>query len=397
MSVAPSFAVLLLGRFLAGAAAGLALVTAPIYASEIASPEVRGALASLTEIFMGIGILFGYISNNVLAPLPRSYNWRVMLGLSALPALIIFVLLIFIPETPRWLVMRGRQGEARKVLLMTSNGDVEVAEQRLAEIECAAKVEESSVRWGELLSRPSPCVLRMLFAAIGVNFFQQASGIQAVTLYAPKIFVRAGMKKKSQALAATSGIGVTKVVFIFVAILLADKCGRRPLLLTSIIGMGGSLLVLSGSLWTMNTHPGPVVKWVAIVSAWVDEAFYGVGIGPIAWVYASEIFPLRLRGPGMSVAVMVNRMVGTLVSMTFLSLNKAITIQGSFLMYALICALGGVFCWFALPETKGRTLEEVQVLFGGDPLPKNVEISAKVGEVSGTDLEMQRSMENIEL
>ncbi|ERN17556.1 hypothetical protein AMTR_s00059p00125680 [Amborella trichopoda] len=198
MSVAPSFAVLLLGRFLAGAAAGLALVTAPIYASEIASPEVRGALASLTEIFMGIGILFGYISNNVLAPLPRSYNWRVMLGLSALPALIIFVLLIFIPETPRWLVMRGRQGEARKVLLMTSNGDVEVAEQRLAEIECAAKVEESSVRWGELLSRPSPCVLRMLFAAIGVNFFQQASGIQAVTLYAPKIFVRAGMKKKSQ-------------------------------------------------------------------------------------------------------------------------------------------------------------------------------------------------------
>ncbi|ERN17554.1 probable polyol transporter 6 [Amborella trichopoda] len=386
MGISHSFPVLFVGRLFAGVAAGHALVAAPIYASEIAPPEVRGFLASLTEIFMGCGILLGYISNIAFASLPGRYNWRVMLGLAAVPAVVIWVAYLWIPETPRWLVMKGRIESARLVLQRTFN-DSKRADSRLEEIQCAADVPHpNGPVWGELLLRPSACVRRILLAAVGVNFFQQACGIQTVTLYAPKIFKRAGLKKKSQALAANSGVGVTKVVFIFVSMLLADRWGRRPLLLLSIFGMSCTLLVLSGSLFAMDRSPSPAYKWIAIVMAWIDEAFYGIGVGPLAWAYASEIFPLRLRGPGMSMAVMVNRIVGSVVSMTFLSLTNAITIQGCYLMFSCISFIGGVFFWFALPETKGKTLEEVEALFEGK----------KPSEINGEKLEKGGGIEGFE-
>ncbi|KAF5189808.1 Polyol transporter [Thalictrum thalictroides] len=384
MGYGPSYAVLLTGRCIAGIGVGFALMIAPVYTSEIAAPTYRGFLSSLPELCISLGILSGYISNYFFGKLSLRLGWRLMLGVAAIPSLGLAIGILQMPESPRWLVLQGRLKDAKEILLKISNSKEE-AETRLADIKLAAGIDAACTDdivklpkkthgegvWKELLLRPSPTVRRILLAGIGIHFFQHAVGIEAVILYGPRIFKKAGVHSKDKLLLATVGVGITKTTFILVSQSLVDKVGRRRLLL---ISTGGCIVALGalGFALTIAEHSKEIVLWalcLSIVAVYIFMAFFSIGLAPVTWVYSSEIFPLKLRAQGMSLGVAVNRLMNATISMTFIEIYKAITIGGTFFMFSGIAVLAWIFFYIFLPETKGRSLEEIEMLF--DPRCKS--------------------------
>lgn len=376
MGLAPSFPFLMAGRVVAGIGVGYSLMIAPVYVAELSPALNRGFLTSLPEVFINVGILLGYISNYTLSGLPQNVNWRLMLGLAALPALIVAAGVSAMPESPRWLVMRGRLNEAKQVLVRTSETKDE-AELRLAAIEkdssallfhrgiSSSSEWQGQGVWKELLFSPSRPLRRILIAAIGVNFFMQASGNDAVVYYSPEVFRNAGIDDNKQLVGVTVIMGIVKTFFVLVSALFLDSVGRRPLLLLGSAGMAISLACLGlGSKFLENSTGKPV--WaisLCVVAVCSAVSFFSIGLGPITWVYSSEIFPSRFRAQGSSLAISVNRLVSGLVSMTFLSISREITFGGTFFGLAGIMVVATVFFYYFLPETKGKSLEEIGTLF----------------------------------
>ncbi|XP_020149514.2 probable polyol transporter 4 isoform X1 [Aegilops tauschii subsp. strangulata] len=365
MALAPSFAALMAGRLLAGVGIGFGLMVAPVYISEISPAALRGSLASLPEIFISFGILLGYVSNLAFAGLPDHVNWRVMLAAGILPSISVAYVLTVIPESPRWLVIQGRTGEARAVLLTVTDTEGE-AQERLAEIEESARVTSAGKAvWREIM-RPSPVIRRMLIAGLGVQFFQQATGIDALVYYSPTIFRDAGIATEGHLLAATVAVGLSKTIFIVIAILLVDHVGRKPLLLISTVGITACLAVLAAtlSLLARGALPGGAAVALAIVTVCGFVAFFSVGIGPINMVLSSEIYPLRLRAQAVGLGLAVNRLTSGAVAMSFLSICNAASVAGAFTAFAAVSALSVAFVHWFVPETSGKTLEEIELLFG---------------------------------
>ncbi|KAG5246927.1 polyol transporter [Salix suchowensis] len=384
MTLAPSFTVLMSGRILAGVGIGFGVMIAPVYIAEISPSAVRGSLTSFPEIFINLGILLGYISNYAFSGLPVHINWRVMLGIGIFPSIFMGVALFVIPESPRWLVGQNRIEEARTVLLKTNDSEKE-AEERLAEIQLAADLansekHEAKAVWQELL-KPSPAVQKMLIAGCGIQCFQQITGIDATVYYSPTIFKDAGIKSESHLLAATVAVGFTKTIFILIAIFLIDNVGRKPLLYISTIGMTVSLLSLSLTLSFMSDEKFGIE--LALLSVCANVAFFSVGIGPVCWVLSSEIFPQRLRAQASALGAVGSRVSSGAVSMSFLSVSAAITVGGTFFVFSVISALSVAFVHTCVPETKGKSLEQIEMMFqnGGE---------LQSGEVELGDVEVQR-------
>lgn len=391
MGYGPNYAVLMAGRCISGVGVGFALMIAPVYSAEISSPTSRGTLASLPELCISLGILLGYVSNFVFGKLTLKLGWRMMLGIAALPSIALAFGILKMPESPRWLVMQGRLRDAKTILLKVSNSKEE-AELRFRDIRLAAgmiDVDEGGLEndvvvvpssgrgegvWRELFLRPTPAVRWILMAAVGIHFFEHATGIEAVVLYSPRVFKEAGVTSKDKLLLATVGVGLTKTTLILTATLLLDKVGRRRLLLTSVGGMIVALAMLGFSLTMVAHHSSEKLMWglgLSIASVYVYVAFFSIGLGPITWVYSSEIFPLKLRAQGVSVSVAVNRVMNAAVSMSFISIYKAITIGGAFFMFAGISILAWLFFFFFLPETRGIPLEDMEMLFTKKTRPRN--------------------------
>ncbi|GLT58157.1 hypothetical protein SLA2020_310760 [Shorea laevis] len=379
MGFATNYAFLMVGRFVAGIGVGYALMIAPVYTAEIAPAYTRGFLTSFPEVFINAGVLLGYVSNYAFSKLPTHLAWRMMLGVSGIPSVALAIGVLAMPESPRWLVMQGRLGEAKRVLNKTSDSKEE-AQIRLSDIKEAAGIpleyDDDIVQvtkrshgegvWKELFIYPTPPVRHVLIAAIGIHFFQQASGIDSVVLYSPRIFEKAGIRSNGHKLLATIAVGFFKTTFILIATFLLDRVGRRPLLLSSVAGMIISLVTLGVGL-TVIEHSKKKLTWVLVLCILMvlsNVATFSMGMGPIAWVYSSEIFPLRLRAQGASIGVALNRVTSGVIAMTFISLYKAITIGGAFLLYAGIATVSWIFFYMILPETQGKTLEEMGGLFG---------------------------------
>ncbi|GJN40648.1 hypothetical protein PR202_gb29896 [Eleusine coracana subsp. coracana] len=222
--------------------------------------------------------------------------------------------------------------------------------------------------WKELFVHPTPAVRRIVVAGLGIHFFNHLTGIEAVLLYSPRIFKAAGIATRNEVLGATVGVGVTKTAFILVAILLIDRIGRRRLYLSSLAGMIASLACLGLGL-TVVEHSAPAhhaPRWavaLAIATVFTFIASFSVGVGPVTWAYGSEVYPLRLRAQGTSVGVAINRLINATVSMTFVSLYKAMTIGGAFFMFAGLATVAAVFFYLFCPETQGRPLEEIEDSF----------------------------------
>ncbi|KAE9599289.1 putative major facilitator, sugar transporter, major facilitator superfamily [Lupinus albus] len=377
MALAPSFKVLMIGRLLAGVGIGFGVMIAPVYIAEISPAIARGSLTSVPEIFINFGILLGYISNYAFSKLPAHINWRIMLGVGLIPSVVIAVALFAIPESPRWLVVQNRIEEARLVLIKITNSEKE-AEEKLQEIQIAAgsanadKYETKAV-WLEIL-RPSPAVRRMLITGCGIQCFQQITGIDTTVYYSPQIFKNAGITGNSQLLAATVAVGFTKTLFILIAILFIDKLGRKPLLYASTIGMTVCLFSLSLSLAFLSHAKAGII--LAIIAVCGNVASFSVGLGPICWVLSSEIFPLRLRAQASALGAVGSRVSSGVISMSFLSVTRAITTSGTFFIFGLISCSAIAFVHYCVPETKGKSLEDIEVLFQNE------------GELQGNEVEM---------
>ncbi|GMJ05576.1 POLYOL TRANSPORTER 5, ARABIDOPSIS THALIANA POLYOL/MONOSACCHARIDE TRANSPORTER 5 [Hibiscus trionum] len=379
MGFSVNYAFLMVGRFVAGIGVGFAIMSAVLYNAEISPASSRGFLTSFPEVCINVGILLGYVSNYAFSKLPLSTGWRMMLGIGAIPSVFLVFAVLAMPESPRWLVMQGRLGEAKIVLEKTLDTKEE-AQLRLNDIKEAAGIPQDCTGdvvvvpeqghgkgvWRDLFLHPTAAVKHVLICAVGIHFFQQASGVDAVVVYSPRIFEKAGITSTNDKLLATVAVGFCKTIFILVATFLLDKVGRRALLLFSVGGMVASLAALGFSLTIIN-HSEAKLTWaiaLCITTVLAYVAFFAIGMGPITGVYMSEIFPLRLRAVGVSMGVAVNRVISGVISMTFISLYGAITIGGAFFLFAGIAAVGWVFFYVCLPETRGKTLEETEKLFG---------------------------------
>ncbi|XP_071675512.1 polyol transporter 5 [Lolium perenne] len=387
MGLAPNYAFLMAGRFVAGIGVGYALMIAPVYTAEVAPTSSRGFLTTFPEVFNNFGILLGYVSNFAFARLPVHQSWRAMFLVGAVPPVFLGFAVLAMPESPRWLVMRGRIEDARRVLRRTSDSHEE-AEERLLDIKRVVGIPADAtdaddvvaiVRaneaargqgvWRELLINPSRPVRRMLVAGLGLMFIQQATGVDCVVMYSPRVFEAAGIKSKTNSLGASMAVGACKTFFIPIATLLLDRIGRRPLLLASGGGMAIFLFTLATSLLMLDRRPESEAKALGAVSIAAMLSFvasFASGLGPVAWVYCSEIYPLRLRAQAAAIGTGLNRLMGGATTMSFLSLTHTITIAGAFYLYACIAAAGWVFMYFFLPETMGRSLEDTGKLFGKD-------------------------------
>ncbi|CAH1443488.1 unnamed protein product [Lactuca virosa] len=249
------------------------------------------------------------------------------------------------------------------------------AEERLSEIlaSAGARTGDTAV-WRELLS-PTPSVRRMLFTGIGIQCFQQITGIDATMYYSPEILQTAGLQDKSRLLAATVAVGISKTAFIMVAILVIDKVGRKPLLYVSTIGRTCCLCGLSIVLsFFSGTYMGVELVILLVCG---NVAFFWVGIGPICGVLTSEIFPLRLRAQAFSLGAVGNRVCSGIVAMSFLCVSHAISMSGTFFIFTMVSGLSVIFVYKFVPETKGKSLEQIESLFGNehDSLENEVELS----------------------
>ncbi len=350
-ALAPSVAVLVLFRFVLGLAVGAAALTVPLYLSEVAPTGIRGAVSSLNQLMITAGILVAYVVNALLAP---AEAWRWMLGLAILPSLVLLVGMYFMPETPRWLVSRGRDDDARDVL--RQNRDEEAVEKEVRDIKEVEREEEGGLR--ELTAswvRPA------LIVAIGLAVFQQIIGINTIIYYSPTTLTQVGYTDQ-QAIYGQAVIGVINVLMTLVAIRLIDRAGRKPLLLGGLVGMVLSLAVLGLSSLLLS-QPSNSTDTLAIITFLCLAGFiisFAATWGPTVWVMLPEVLPLRIRGTAMGLAIFLHWSANFIVSQTFPSILAAIGPGLTFLGYALIGVLAFVFISTMITETKGRSLEEIE-------------------------------------
>ena len=340
-------------RFILGISVGTASFVSPLYISELAPKKLRGGMVSFNQLMITSGILIAYIVNFSLKGV--SYNWRWMLGLGAVPGLALAVGMFFVPHTPRWLIEEGRRDEAEGVLQKTrARDDVE---------DEADAIEDVSRQEGGVRDLLQPAVRRMLVVGLGLAVFQQIVGINTVIYYAPTILSFAGAGTGG-AIAQTVFIGITNVVFTIVALLLLDKLGRRVFLLIGTVGLVVGLALL-GVFFAFSGVQN-AAPWLALVALIIYIASFAVGLGPVFWLMISEIYPLRVRGPAMSVATVANWSANFVVSFTFLTLVGVITRAGTFWLYGVIAVGALAFFFFFVPETKGKSLEDIERELGAD-------------------------------
>lgn len=354
-ALAPLLWVLALGRIVVGIAIGIASYAAPLYISEISPPKHRGALVSLNQLTISIGIFLSYIIDFLFA---REGNWRGMLAMGIVPALFLLIGMIYLPFSPRWLVGMGRKGEAVDILT-TLRGSMPLAVREVDEIVETTKKETGSYK--ELFS---PVVRPVLWIGVLLAIIQQVTGINTILYYAPTIFEMAGFHTSFASILATMGVGAIFVAFTIVALPLLDIWGRRPLLILGLVGMFFSLIALSISFDLMRESGWG--KQAAIICMLVYIASFAVSLGPIMWLMISEIYPLKVRGVGASFATCINWASNWIVTVSFLTLVSYFGVSGTFLVYACFSVLSILFVVFFVPETKGITLEKIERnLFAG--------------------------------
>ena len=359
-ALAPSTAWLIVARVIAGAATGIASFAAPLYISEIAPVEIRGKLVSINQVALTCGIVVSYLIDYAFA---GSHAWRWMFALAVIPAAAFGIGLTFIPNSPRWLVGRGRPDQARAVLRrIRSPEQADVEMSKILE-----SMAQQQGNWSELLS---PLLRPAMIVGVGLAIAQQITGINTVIYYAPTIFKFAGFSSAPVAILASVGVGVVNVLLTLVAMQLIDRVGRRPLLLISLAGMTLSLATLGLAFATPQLAGN--LGWIAVASLMVYVGSFAVGLGPVFWLMLSEIYPLRIRGRAMSVGTVANWGVNLIVALSFLTLTRVLGKPATFWLYAVVSIGAWLFAFFLAPETKGRSLEEIETHWRAGKHPRTL-------------------------
>jgi sugar porter (SP) family MFS transporter len=352
------------GRGVVGLAIGVASFATPLYIAEISPTRRRGALVSLNQLMITIGILVSYAVDYAVADNANLDSWRWMFLAGAVPAIVLLVGMLFLPETPRWLVAQGREAEGRAVLERVEDPDlVDEAIRRMKE-DAAAEARYKSA-WGEVLQ---PWLRAPLLIAILIFFFQQFSGINTIIYYSPIIFQMAGFTSNAASIAPAVVVGTVNVLFTFVSIALLDRVGRRPLYLVGFCGLIVALVSL-GLSFQFQAQLGDAAKWATVGSMLLFCAFFAMSLGPLGWLIISEVFPLRIRGIGASIGSLSHWLWNALIAFYFLTIVKALGPARTFWAFAAIGVVGVIWGYYNIPETKGHTLEQVEEhwMKGGRP------------------------------
>ena len=339
---------LIAARFILGISVGTASFVSPMYLAELAPKRIRGGLVSFNQLMIVTGILAAYIVNFALKGIGAD-NWRWMLGLGAVPGVALAIGMALMPYSPRWLVEQGREDEARDTLARTHRE--EEVDDELNEIK------DIATREGSLRDLLGQAVRPMLVVGLGLAIFQQIVGINTIIYYAPTILSFSG-SSTSGAIGQTVFIGVTNVIFTVIAILLLDRLGRRVFLLIGTVGLTIALIALGAFFYSATLQND--ASWLALVALVVYIACFAMGLGPVFWLMISEIFPLELRGPAMALCTVANWSFNFIVSYTFLTLVDGLGKAGTFWLYAIVGVIAVIFFARLVPETKGRSLEQIQ-------------------------------------
>jgi sugar porter (SP) family MFS transporter len=361
-ALAGSFTSFVIWRICGGMAIGLASGLSPLYIAEVAPASMRGRLVSVNQLTIVIGILLAQLVNwSLVRHLPvgatdefiasswfGQTSWRWMFGLTAVPSVLFFLGMVLVPESPRWLMKNKRPAEARAVLAKIGGG--EYADAAIAEIEETLAMETAKVDFRELLN---PRLIPVLVLGVTLAVFQQWCGINVIFNYAEEIFQAAGYDISS-VLSNIAWTGSVNLVFTFVALGTVDRFGRRPLMLLGSIGLA-VIYTIMGICYAKGVTGLPVLLLVLAAIG-----VYSMSLAPVTWVIISEIFPNRIRGAAMAVAVSSLWIACFVITYTFPLLNKKLGAHGTFWLYAAICVLGFFFILWRLPETKGKSLEQIE-------------------------------------
>ncbi|HEY9714538.1 MAG TPA: sugar porter family MFS transporter [Chroococcales cyanobacterium] len=359
-ALAPTVLLLIAGRVLLGIAIGIASFAAPLYISELSHPKLRGALVSLNQLAITVGIVVSYLVDYQFT---QAGNWHAMVALGCLPAVLLGAGILLLPESARWLLLRDREKEATGVLKkLRGTHDVE------GEIEeIKTSIGRKTGGWRALFTGK---LRSALIVGVGLGIFQQFVGINTVIYYAPKIYAAAGMQSGTVAILATAGVGLVNVFMTVVSIFLIDRLGRRPLLVVGNIGMALSLGALA--LTSLLSVTGKTLEIVGVLSTLAFVGFFAISLGPVFWLVISEIYPLPLRGVGMSFATAISWLSNMCVSFSFPLLLADFGIGSTFAMFSGLCIASLLFTMFFVPETKGLSLEEIERGEGSSPFRRGL-------------------------
>ncbi|MFU9138695.1 sugar porter family MFS transporter [Erwinia tasmaniensis] len=356
-SLGSAFAVnlelLLIFRVLLGVAVGIASYTAPLYLSEMATEHIRGKMISMYQLMITVGIVLAFLSDTALS---FSGNWRAMLGVLAIPAVILFILVVFLPNSPRWLAAKGMHIEAEEVLRMLRDTS-EKARQELNEIRDSLRMKQG----GFSLFRQNRNVRRAVFLGMLLQGMQQFTGMNIIMYYAPQIFKMAGFQSTQEQMIATVIVGLTFMFATFIAVFTVDKAGRKPILKIGFSVMAFATLILGYCL--LKAGEGEIstgLSWVSVGMTMLCIGGYAMSAAPVVWILCSEIQPLKCRDFGITCSTTTNWVANMLIGATFLTLLGSIGAAGTFWLYTGFNLAFIVITVFLVPETKNKTLEHIE-------------------------------------
>ena len=347
-ALADNWYVFMVFRFLGGLGVGASSVTAPIYISEVSPADKRGRLVGLFQFNVVLGILISYLSNYLISQLGDA-SWRLMLGVQAIPSIIFLVLIRFIPESPRWLILKKmdfEKGLAILKIINPLNFNEELTSIRNSKLDSSPEHNTENLFTEQY---KKPVVLAILFA-----FFNQVSGINAIIYYAPRIFEMAGLGAHSSLL-STLGIGMVNFVFTLLAINIIDKVGRRILMLIGSVGLIISLLLVAVTFYSGNFSGFAIPAYIMIFIA-----FFAFSQGAVIWVFISEIFPNQIRAKGQTLGSSTHWIMAALIAFSFPWFAENLGGATTFFFFASMMLLQLIFVWRWMPETKGKSLEQIE-------------------------------------
>lgn len=341
---------LIVSRIVIGLAVGMVNFVVPLYLSEIAPQKIRGMLVSLFQLAITAGILFSYLINRIFAN--AEYSWRWMLGAGLVPAIVLLFGISFLGDTPRWLISKKREKEAKEIFLKIN--PQEDAEAHVSEVRATLVVPEKN-KGGVF----KPWMVMPVLVGVGMMFMQICTGINTIIFYTTTIFKMAGFSDNISAIYATIGIGAVNFLMTFVAIFFTDKWGRKPLLYAGLWGIFIALLAL-GAAFNFADVLGDNLRWVAVGSVVIYIMSFAMSLGPVGWIMVSEILPLQIRGLAMSICTVANFAFNFIVVLSFLPLIHSVGEAWTFWGFAGITVLCLLFTYFLVPETKGISLEKIE-------------------------------------
>jgi sugar porter (SP) family MFS transporter len=357
---------LLISRFYIGIAIGISSFVVPLYIAEISPTKMRGTLVFLFQFMITVGILASYLSDSAFANDTNYESWRPMFYIGVIPASILLIGAFYLPETPRWLMKKGKEEESRKILETIEEKDqVESIFKEMKDDICK---DSGKTSWKIIFK---PWLKNSLIIAVGIMFFQQFVGINTVVYYSPKIFLKAGFEGNEAAIWASVSVGIINVLFTVLSIYLVDKIGRRKLYFIGLSGIIISLICMGLFIIPPDVHASNY-KWFLVISMLSYVGFFTLSIGPLGWLLISEVFPLKVRGLGSSIGSLSNWGFNALVVWSFFKLTRIIGDAEVFWLFALIGLFGLLWGYYYIPETKGVSLEEIEEHWRSGKSPKEL-------------------------